>query len=96
MKVELSDEAHEQARKVDAWWRANRLAAPDLFTNELALALANLESSPTLGTTYEAGGKTVRRILLRRTHYHLYFVEQADRLFVLALWSAFRGEGPSL
>ena len=96
MKVELSDEAHEQVGKIDAWWRANRPTSPDLFTDELAQALTRLEGTPNLGTTYEARGKTVRRLLLRRTHYHLYFVEQADRLFVVAMWSTFRGEGPPL
>jgi plasmid stabilization system protein ParE len=96
VNVELSDEAREQVRKIDAWWRTNRPAAPDLFTNELALALTKLEGSSSLGTSYDAGSKTVRRMLLRRTHYYLYLEERADTLFVLAVWSAFRGVGPTL
>jgi hypothetical protein len=32
VKVELSDEAHAQVKEIDAWWRENHLAAPDLFT----------------------------------------------------------------
>ncbi len=43
-----------------------------------------------------AGTKKVRRRLLRRTHYHLYFVEEDPRLFVVAVWSAFRGRAPKL
>ena len=31
MKVELSQEARGQVREIDAWWRENRSAAPDLF-----------------------------------------------------------------
>jgi hypothetical protein len=38
----------------------------------------------------------VRRLLLKRSHYHLYFVEQADRVFVVAVWSTYRGPGPRL
>ena len=96
MKVDLSEEARAQAHEIDAWWRENRPAAPELFTNELADALTKLEQKPNLGTPYEAGTKKVRRVLLRRTHYHLYFVEEADSLFVVAVWSVYRGRGPTL
>ena len=96
MKVELSEEARGQVREIDAWWRENRPAARDLFARELANALTMLEQMPTLGTRYEEGSKPVRRILLRRSHYHLYFDEQAERLFVVAVWSAHRGRGPKL
>ena len=37
MRVELSDEAKQQARKINAWWRANR-DAKGLFKEELAAA----------------------------------------------------------
>lgn len=96
MKVELSDEARAQVHEIDAWWRENRSAAPDLFANELAQVLTRLEDEPTLGTSYKAGRNKVRRLLLRRTHYHLYFVEQAGGLFVVAVWSAYRGRAPKL
>ena len=39
MKVELSGEATAAIERADAWWRANRPAAPELFTNELDQAL---------------------------------------------------------
>jgi plasmid stabilization system protein ParE len=71
VKVELSEEADEQVREIDAWWRENRRAAPDLFTDELDDALLALGETPTLGVTYQADDRTVRRLLLRRTHYHL-------------------------
>lgn len=96
MNVELSDEAHAQVQEIDEWWRENRLASPTLFTDELAEALTMLEQTPTLGTGYEAGTKHVRRLLLPRTHYHLYIVDEPDRLYVVAVWSAFRGRGPRL
>jgi plasmid stabilization system protein ParE len=96
VKVELSREAQAQAEEIDAWWRENRRAAPDLFTMELEQAAAMLEQSPTLGSPYRAGRNAVRRVLLPRTHCHLYFVDQADRVYVVAVWSAFRGRGPRL
>jgi plasmid stabilization system protein ParE len=96
LRVELSDEAHAQVRDIDEWWRQNRLSAPDLFTAELTDALMRLERIASLGSPYEAGSRRVRRLLLRRTHYHLYFVEEPDRRFVVAVWSAFRGRRPKL
>jgi hypothetical protein len=35
VRVELSEEADAQVDEIDIWWRENRLAAPDLFTDEL-------------------------------------------------------------
>ena len=96
MKVELSREADAQVAAIDAWWREHRLAAPELFTNELEQALADLAAMPSLGTIYEIGDPGVRRLLLRRSHYHLYFLRERDRIYVVAVWSAFRGRGPKL
>jgi plasmid stabilization system protein ParE len=96
VKVDLSEEAERQAEQIDGWWRANRPAAPDLFTDELDRALIALGDTPTLGMTYQAREVSVRRILLPRTHYHLYFTQEADRIFVVAIWNAFRGRGPTL
>ncbi|HSM91865.1 MAG TPA: type II toxin-antitoxin system RelE/ParE family toxin [Anaeromyxobacteraceae bacterium] len=95
MKVELSDEARSAVARIDSWWRANRPSAPDLFLDELAQALVALEDTPGIGARYEPK-PGVRRLLLRRTRYHLYFMEQPDRVFVVAVWSTSRGGGPQL
>ena len=95
MKVELSAEAEAQVQEIDAWWREHRQAALDLFADELEQALLAFAGTPALGTRY-APKPNVRRLLLRRTHYHLYFVEEPTRVYVVAVWSAFRGRGPRL
>ena len=95
MKVELSGEALAEVERADAWWRENRPAAPDVFANELDQALIALEGTPGLGLRYEPK-PGIRRLLLQRTSYHLYFLVQADRVHVVAAWSAFRGRGPAL
>ena len=38
--------------EIDAWWRANRDRAPDLFEEELPLAFRLLESAPVVGKRY--------------------------------------------
>jgi plasmid stabilization system protein ParE len=95
VKVELSGEARAEVERADAWWRENRPAAPDLFANELDQALVALEGAPGLGLRYELK-PGIRRLLLQRTSYHLYFLVQADRVYVVAVWSAYRGRGPAL
>ncbi len=96
MIVEFSDEARQQVRQIDTWWRENRPAAPDLFVTELDQATSLLGNVPSIGVRYEAGSRSVRRLLLRRTQYHVYFVEEPSRIFVVAVWSVRRGHGPEL
>ncbi len=72
MKVEFSDEAKAQVAAIDGWWRANRRAAPDLFTNELDQAALALGDAPGLGLRYEPK-PSVRRLLLGRpTWLHVH------------------------
>jgi plasmid stabilization system protein ParE len=93
--VEFAAEAKAEVARIDAWWRANRRAAPDLFISELDRVTLALEDNPALGVRYEPK-PGVRRMLLRQTRYHLYFVEEVERVLVVAVWSAYRGRGPSL
>ena len=95
MKVAFSREAESQVGQIDAWWREHRDAAPDRFAMELEEAILTLETSPVTGVLYEER-PPVRRLLLRRTHYHLYFVVDGETVTVVAVWSAFRGSGPPL
>jgi plasmid stabilization system protein ParE len=96
VKVELSAEAEAQIDEIHAWWQRNRPAASTLFVDELDRALAMLGDMPALGTVYRAGSQTIRRLLLRRTQHHVYFMPEDDRVLVVAVWSAFRGRGPKL
>lgn len=88
--------ARLQILAMDEWWRANREKAPDLFEEELALAVQVLESSPGVGKHYPNAKARVRRLLLRSTRNHVYYIEQEDRVLVVAVWGAVRGSGPDL
>lgn len=93
MKVELSAEAQAQIDRIDAWWREHRAAAPNLFAEELEAGLRRLGEAPSAAVTY-APKAGVRRLLLRRSRHHLYVVEAAEAVYVVAVWSAVRGRGP--
>lgn len=95
--VIVSPEAEEQIKTIDRWWRENRNAAPDLFVQELADAVAMLEAMPFAGhRVRHPEVKGLRRILLRATRYHLYYITDQETVFVLAIWSSVRGAGPDL
>ncbi len=95
--VIVSPEAEAQARAIDRWWRENREAAPGLFAQELAATLATLRAMPSIGRVAphpELSG--LRRILMRATRFHIYYVTNQDAVLVLAIWSAVMGSGPDL
>lgn len=97
-RVESTPDADEHARVIDAWWRAQRPASPDLFLDELTRALALLATLPLLGVPYErqSAPEGTRRLALRRTKCHLYYtVDTGQReILVHAIWHASRGHGP--
>ena len=98
LRVWPTEHAEAHIRELGAWWRANRRAAKDIFAKELKRVKALLEDSPHVGEPYEAGIPGLRRVRLRKTPYHVYYVprvEQGD-VVVIAVWSAQRGEGPPL
>ena len=97
MTVRTTEEADGQILAVDEWWRAHRLAAPDLFLNELADAFALDRGGARAGHPWPSPGVPhVRRVLMRSTRYHVYFRPDGADVVVLAVWSAVRGRGPRL
>ena len=98
LTVAFTARAARQTRRALTWWRENRPASPGLLEQELRSVLALVASAPTLGAVArDARVKDVRRVLLRRTRYHLYYRIDASGagLEVLAVWHASRRE-PSL
>lgn len=98
-RVELSPQARDQLTTINTWWARNRPAAPTLVAEELETAIEQLATSPESGRLHAANEPTiVRKLLMPRSRYHLYYeVDQAGGLVtVLAVWHAVRGAGPRL
>jgi len=98
-RVGFSRTADAQIEMIEVWWRENRPAAPDMFSRELEAAVRLLEISPQIGKAYpEAPVPDVRRLLIGRSRYHIYWEIDADSdaVTVLAVWHARRGSGPRL
>jgi len=52
LPVLTTPEADAQIREIENWWRRNRTASPDLFTNELAATFDILGHAPHIGRLY--------------------------------------------
>jgi plasmid stabilization system protein ParE len=55
-----------------------------------------LADAPGVGKRYAHRAGGVRRVLMRSTRNHVYYVEQEDRVLVVAVWGAVKGAGPDL
>jgi len=97
LPVRTTPEADSQILAIDSWWRKNRSAAPDLFADELTAAFELLGHAPYIGRRYrQSPVPDTRRVLLKATRYHVYYVPLSHEVRVLAVWHAQRGVGPPL
>jgi plasmid stabilization system protein ParE len=64
--------------------------------DEFERAIRLIETRPEIGVRVkDIAGPSVRRLLLPRTRYYLYYRLAADDLLeVVAIWHASRGSGP--
>lgn len=96
-RVALVRRAASQARRIDAWWRENRVASPDLFAAELSAAIEALAAAPEMGQRIEEPEwPGTRRLLLRAVQFHVYYDFDGTTVRILAVWSCLRGRGPDL
>jgi len=98
-RILLTPPAEEQLRAASSWWQENRLASPGLLVEELDRAIEMLRELPGLGARFHRGTiPGVRRVLLRRSGYWVYYLPDEARavVYVLAVWSGRRGTAPRL
>ncbi len=97
VEVVVVPTALDHMRQIHEWWQRERSNAPDLFLEEFGAALERLATAPSSGTAYAGGHRRdLRRLLLPRTRYHVYYVAERNRVAVMAVWHATRGTGPRL
>ena len=89
--------ARREIERAVAWWAANRPSAPGAIRLDIEAALRILVDFPDVGTLVEsARGRTVRRFLLKRTGYFVYYRIRDDTLEVLAFWHVRREHEPKV
>lgn len=98
-RLRTSRRAGRHIRDAAKWWLQNRDKAPLAFAEDLDDALRLVSELPRAGEpVHHAILRGVRRVLLARTSYHLYYVfdEAAATVELLALWHTRRGSEPGL
>lgn len=89
--------AKREIEKSAEWWATNRLAAPGAVRRDVEDALKVLVEQPGIGTKVETGrSPQVRRFLLDRTKYFLYYRVRRAELEVLSVWHSSRERGPNV
>jgi plasmid stabilization system protein ParE len=92
--VEFVPAAARQVVEARDWWVENREKAPEAFDDDLDDLLVLLERVPRLVGVQVEQRPSVRRALLRRVRYHVYFTVGESAVTILAIWHASRGSDP--
>ena len=95
LRVKVSARAASHIRVAAEWWAENRPAAPGAVRKDIGEALALLAQQPGIGASYE-GSKTrgVRRLVVGRIRYFIYYRATTDAIEVLAVWHVSRSKQP--
>ena len=97
--IVITEIAARQIREAADWWHSHRVGVAGLLGDELEAAFRLLTFQPLAGTPVPDATKPgVRRVLLRKTQYHLYYCvdPDGDSVVVLAFWSSRRGSPPEV
>lgn len=97
LRVRISARAEAQIQQAAQWWAENRPAAPGAVRIDIGHALVLLSRQPGMGARYEgARANGVRRLLVARVRYFIYYRVTQDSLDVPAVWHTRRGQQPRL
>jgi plasmid stabilization system protein ParE len=94
LHIEVSELADAQIREADAWWRINRLKAPNAIREELERASSLIAFQPGVGTrARNTALPGVRRLHIERIHYDIYYrvVGSPACIEIVAFWGSQRG-----
>ena len=97
--VILVDAAEAQLDEIVEWWRTHREASPALVVEEFERCVSLLESSPDAGAGFHRSRVPgVRRLVMRRTNHHLYYLHDEPNavVYILAVWGAPKVGSPVL
>ncbi len=89
-RIVIMPRSRRQIERAAAWWDRHRDKAPTAFDEDLAELWNFLAHSPEAGRSIRAKRPGVRRILLERVRYYVYYRIQDQTVEVICLWHASR------
>lgn len=85
---------HRRARRelvaASRWWSRHRDKAPDAFDEDLRETWQLIEHSPHIGQAIRAKRPGVRRVLMERVRYYVYYYVRDEIIEVISVWHASR------
>lgn len=95
MKSLISKRARRDLERITAWWLREIGTPPHELLDELESTLRMLERVPEAGVAYASShGRTVHRILLRDSQFHVYYRLEPGVVRVVTVWGTRRQRGP--
>lgn len=96
-RVLIAPDAEAQLIVIRSWWTTERPLARELFDREFDAAVLAIGAAPSALPLYRREDDAdVRRILLRKTRYAIYFCIEPDHVLIVAVWHTARRSGPPL
>ena len=97
LKLRVSPRALNQIEEAAQWWAGNRPAAPNAIHHDVAEMLTVLWAQPGIGApARRSGAKGVRRVILPRVRYYIYYRVSETFVDVLAFWHTTWGRQPNV
>ena len=94
--VEFVPGAARQTARARDWWFENRDKAPHAFDEDMAELLTMLEHLPHAAGVAVAQRPGVRRAILRRARYNVYFTVEEATVTIIAVWHSCASGSPGL
>ncbi len=86
LRLLISERAKEEIGRANAWWQRERPSARIGLTDELRQAFDIVVQHPLAGLRIDDPEfRTVRRLSLNRTHYHLFYEIRDDAVVILGI-----------
>ena len=91
LAVDVTPRAAAQLERAASWWAENRPGAPGAIAGDFEDAIALLAHQPGVGArSAPPRYPDLRRLLLSRIRYHVYYRVWKGRIIVLAFWHSSR------
>jgi plasmid stabilization system protein ParE len=90
-EIVLSRRARRQLFTALDWWYSHRDKAPNAFEEDLNATWELLSSTPAIGKAVSARRPGVRRVLMERVRYYVYYrVTASGVVEITAIWHSSR------
>lgn len=89
-EIVLSRRARRQLFTALGWWYSHRDKAPNAFDEDLNATWEILSSAPEIGKAVNSRRPGVRRVLMERVRYYIYYRVSENTIEVISIWHSSR------